>query len=426
MPDLREAIASPQARLELLLQASELLGRSLDYEATLASLHTLLVPRIADGYVVDVLDAQGALHRIAAVDENPAKAELVERLKHIGQVNPDAPHGVQRLLAAGEALLIERMDEEELRKGARNEEHFEIMKALDLTSGLVVPLRASGRSIGMLWLYSARSKRVYTREDLGLVEEVAARAALAIENARLWRESQDAIHARDEFLAIASHELRTPLTSLLLRVQGELRRLRREPDYTPNHADLTEWLTLTNTQISRLARLVEELLDVSHITSGKLRLAHDTADLLAVATEAAGLLADEARRKGSTLAVQGEPGIIGWWDPLRLEQVVVALLSNAIKYGEGRPIDVRVERGEDTASVMVRDRGIGIDPAHTRRIFERFGRQVSSRHYGGFGLGLWVARQIVEASGGNITVESAPGAGSTFHVHLPLAPPSAP
>jgi signal transduction histidine kinase len=210
-------------------------------------------------------------------------------------------------------------------------------------------------------------------------------------------------------------------------VQGELRRLRREADYTPSRDDLTEWLTLTNQQIGRLARLVDELLDVSHLSSGRLRLAHDKADLLAIATDAAGILAEEAVRARSKVSVQGETGIVGWWDLLRLEQVVVALVSNAIKYGEGKPVEVVVERlsEERAARLLVRDRGIGIEPAHAARIFERFERHVSSRHYSGFGLGLWIARQIVLASGGRIRVESTPGSGSTFIVTLPLDPPKA-
>jgi signal transduction histidine kinase len=422
-PTLRDALASTQARLELLLQASELLARSLDFEATLAHLATLLVPRIADGYVVDVVDERGEIKRVAAVDENPEKQEVVARLRHLGPPNPKARDGIQSILEASTSRVSERITPDGLRAGARDEAHYQMLLALDLHSGLIVPLRARGRAIGLLWLYFARSKRTYAKEDLPVVEEIAARAALAIENARLWREAQDAIRTRDEFLAIASHELRTPLTSLLLRVQGELRRLHREPTYAPSHDDLRVWLGATNQQVGKLARLVEEMLDVSRMTLGKFRLAPEETSLGTLVREAVSTLAEEAGRRGCALDVAIAPeaeGLVGFWDPMRLEQVVIALLSNAIKYGEGKPVRVAIDRDGDVARVSVIDEGIGIDPAHVERIFERFERQVSSRHYGGFGLGLWIARQIVETSGGHVRVESTPGKGSRFVVELPV------
>jgi len=432
-PPQHEALASTQARLELLLQASERLGRSLDYEATLADLATLLVPRLADGYVVDMVDEHGAIRRVAAVDENPAQAANVEKLKHLGAVNPKAPEGIQRLLAEGVSRVNERITPEGLRAGARDDQHFALLMALDLSSGIIVPLKDRGRAIGLLWLYYARSRRTYTAADLPLVEEMAARAALAIENARLYREAQEAIRTRDDFLAIASHELRTPLTSLLLRVQGELRRVHRDPGYAPTHAEHEAWLAAASAQVSKLAHLVEELLDVSRMTSGQFRLAaEEEVDLTAIVRGATGTLAEEAVRRGSALDVRGEPGIVGKWDPMRVEQVVIALVSNAIKYGDGKPFDVVVTRehgaapggaamGGEVAVITVHDHGIGIDVAHQGSIFERFERRVSSRHYGGFGVGLWVARQIVEASGGQIKVESGIGHGATFRVELPIA-----
>ena len=226
---------------------------------------------------------------------------------------------------------------------------------------------------------------------------------------------------RDEFLSIASHELRTPLTSLLLRVQGELRHLHRDPSYAPTRESLESWLIATNANIAKLTHLVENLLDVSHLTSDGLKLAHEEVDLAALVRRAVASLADEAHCRGTVITVQGAAGIVGWWDAFRVEQVTLALVSNAMKYGEGRPVDVDVGRDDGHAIITVADHGIGIDASNLQRIFERFERTVSSRHYGGFGLGLWIARQIVEASGGHIRVESEVGQGSTFRVELPLA-----
>jgi signal transduction histidine kinase len=417
----------PAARLELLLQASEILGRSFDFSATLANLATILVPRLADGYAVDLVDEGGSIRRIAAVHADPAKAPLCKRLMSLGALNPNAPQGIQRILEGGVAHLVEQVTDEGLRAGARDEEHLALLRALEPRSMMIVPMKARGRAIGLLWLYySTTSDRVYGAADLAFVEEIAARAALAIENARLWRESQEAIEARDEFLSIASHELRTPLTAMLLRVQGELRKLQRDPDYAPTRAEVEAWLGSFNQQTGRLAQLVSEMLDVSGMTTEAVRLSPGMMDLGEVVREATLALTEDARKKRCEIHIEAPSGIVGYWDRIRVVQVVTALLSNALKYGGGKPLAVAVSSAGDRAEIAVSDQGIGIEREHMGRIFERFERQVSPRNYGGFGLGLWRARQLVEASGGTISVTSDPGRGTTFRVDLPKAENAAP
>ncbi len=429
----------PAARLELLLQASEILGRSFNFSATLTNLATILVPRLADGYAVDLVDEDGdgggngngigngkaAIRRIAVVHADPAMEPLCKRLMALGAVNPNAPSGIQRIIASGTARLIEKVTDEELRAGARDEDHLAILRALEPRSMMIVPLKSGDRSIGLLWLYySTRSNRIYRQADLAFVEEIAARAALAIENARLWREAQEAIEARDEFLSIASHELRTPLTSMLLRVQGELRRLQKDPSYAPSRAEVESLLASFNQQTGRLAQLVAELLDVSRMATEVLRLSPQEMDLGDVVREATLALSEDARKKGCVIGLEAPHGIVGSWDPVRIAQVVTALVSNAIKYGGGKPISVSVQSTGERAEIAVSDQGIGIEREHVGRIFERFERQVSPRNYGGFGLGLWRARQLVEASGGTIAVASDLGRGATFRVNLPKTSPA--
>jgi signal transduction histidine kinase len=416
------AASETEGRLELLLQASELLGRSLDFDVTFANLATLLVPRMADGYVVDLVETDATIRRLAAVDADPAKAPLMERLKRLGALNPKAPNGIQRLLEAGVPFFTERITDDGLVKGARDADHLAILRSLDLYSGLTVPLKSRGRSIGLLWLYFSRSKRVYTRDDLALAEEIAARAALAIDNARLFRELEETVKAREDFLAIASHELRTPVTALMLRAQGYARALARDPKLEPTREEVVRWLGSFNQQVARISRLIEEMLDVSRMTAGRLELLLEPLDLAQVAREAAANMEDDLRRKGCALTIDAEAGVTGLWDRTRMEQVVLNLLSNAMKYGEAKPISMRVRSAGEKAILEVRDQGIGIDAEHLTRIFERFERMVSSRNYGGFGLGLWIVRQIVEASGGTIRVSSAPGDGATFIVELPRKP----
>jgi signal transduction histidine kinase len=411
----------PSVRLELLLQVTELLGQSLDFSATLSNLATVLLPRLADGYAVDLLDETGSIRRIASAHVDPAMQPLADRLMKLGALNPKAPMGIQKILEAGVSRLTEQVTDDDLRAGARDDHHLAILRALEPRSMLIVPMKTRDRVVGLLWLYySTRSRRAYVPADVAFVEEISTRAALAIDNARLWRESQEAIEARDEFLSIASHELRTPLTAMLLRVQGELRRLSRDAEYSPTRGEIEALLRAFSGQTAHLAQLVAEMLDVSGMTTEAVRLTPEDMDLGDVVTEATLALADDARKKGCSLGVDAPPGTTGSWDRTRIVQIVTALVSNAIKYGAGKPVAVEVRAVPgDRAEIAVRDEGIGIEREHLGRIFQRFERRVSPRNYGGFGLGLWRARQIVEASGGAISVTSDPGRGATFRVDLP-------
>jgi PAS domain S-box-containing protein len=227
-----------------------------------------------------------------------------------------------------------------------------------------------------------------------------------------------AIVLRDDFLSVASHELRTPLTSLKLEVANLSRIARREA--TDGAPRLIAKVEKIDSQAARLHRLIDELLDVSRIAAGRLELQVELVDLAQIVNEVGTRFTDEAARVGSTLNVHAPEAVVGRWDKSRLDQVVTNLISNAIKYGDCKPIDVSVAGNKDRAVVTIRDRGLGIAPNDHERIFGRFERAASSRLYGGIGLGLWIVKQIIDALGGTVTVESTPGDGSTFIVDLPL------
>ncbi len=245
-------------------------------------------------------------------------------------------------------------------------------------------------------------------------EETARRLA---DETAARRAAQEAVAVRDEFLSIAGHELKTPLTALLFHAESLAKNAATLPP-----KDVAERAARMVRNAQRLARLVEELLDVSRIAAGRLSLEREEVDLAALARERISRLADAAAGAGSRIDLAAPESVVGSWDRLRLEQVFQNLLSNALKYGRGMPIEVRVAAGPRTAQLVVRDHGVGIPPADQARIFERFERAVSSRHYGGLGLGLWIARQIVEALGGRIRLVSRPGDGAEFTVELPLMP----
>jgi signal transduction histidine kinase len=234
-------------------------------------------------------------------------------------------------------------------------------------------------------------------------------------------ELAEALRSREEFLSLASHELRTPLTPLALRLQS----LAREAAKQPNSSfaqNVNAYIDTANRQVLKLSALVAALLDVSRMALGKLKLDLEPVDLGTVVRDVAFRYRPRAERASCVLDVEA-PSVTGRWDAHRLEQVVNNLIENAIEFGRGNPIRIRLQATSEKARLTVRDEGIGIDPNHQLRIFERFERAVSSRNYGGFGLGLYICRTIVEALEGTISVQSELGRGSTFTVELPLSGP---
>jgi signal transduction histidine kinase len=278
----------------------------------------------------------------------------------------------------------------------------------------LVPLRLGGRALGALAVGSADPLRHYGSAELALLADAGHRVALALEHARLLREATAAARAREEFLHVASHELRGPIGTLRLTVQLLGRDLQR------GRSDaMAERLRVVERQAGRLARLSDMLLDVSRITAGRLELSREEGDLAALVREVAARFADEAVEAGVALGVDAAAPVRCRFDHARLEQVTSNLLSNALKYGRGAPVAVRVRSADGRAAIEIEDHGIGIAPEDQGRIFGRFERAVSARNFAGLGLGLWIVRQLVKAHGGEIRVRSAPGQGATFTVELP-------
>jgi PAS domain S-box-containing protein len=267
----------------------------------------------------------------------------------------------------------------------------------------------------------------YIEIDSGRVvaigRDITERKQAEAERRRLYEQAVEAVGIRDEFLSIASHELRTPLASLSLSIDS-LVRLLREDRAVQAGADRTEKrLKRAARQVERLTHLVNDLLDVARINGGRLDLHPESLDLATLARDVIGRFSEDAERAGCIVTVQAAAPIMGRWDAPRLEQVLVNLLSNAMKFGSGKPIEVSIATAGDDALLVMRDHGIGITPEFRARMFGRFQRGVSGRNFGGLGLGLYIAERIVAAHGGAIEVSSEPGSGAVFTVRIPLDPP---
>jgi signal transduction histidine kinase len=249
------------------------------------------------------------------------------------------------------------------------------------------------------------------------IEREIRDAALRRERRETLAKLEAAVAARDQFLSIASHELKTPLTALQLQLQSLERALDLGDAADGRMAQKLRTLTRSS---ERLGELVNRLLDVSRIGGGPMALVREEVDLVALCEEVVGRFAEALRQAGSPLRLSASGPVRGRWDRARLDGLLANLVSNAVKFGEGRPIELRLAAEGGRAWVAVQDRGIGIAPDDQARVFERFGRAVPERHYGGFGVGLWVARLVAEAHGGRIEVQSSPGEGATFTLELPL------
>ena len=581
------------------------LARSLDYHKTLANIAQMCVPFLADWCVVDMIEEDGSIERVAVAHVDPAKEELARELQRRYPPPPNSDHIVSAVLRTGKPNVTTEVTDTLLESAARDKRHLKILRALGLKSHMIVPLVSREKTLGAITFASAESGRLYGPEDLALAEELTCRAALAVDNARLYRQAtqaamqerahveqlrgltrsallinsalsvksvlhvineqarllvgahqavtcitlsghedansetitalslsekyeqwrryaakpdytgiysyvcetnqpirmtqaeleadprwkgfgkeagmhppmrgwlavplttrdganlgviqlsdkyegefteedeavvmqlaqmasvaitnadlyhqaQEAVKMRDEFLSIASHELRTPLTSLVLQltnlrrsaVSGELARMPTER--------VRDRVESTYDQSLRLSKLVNELLDVSRISAGRLELDKEKVDLGGLVREVLDRFDDELKQAGCKAKLNVASPVVGSWDRFRLDQVIANLISNAIKYGRGEPVEITVDQVGDHAILTVRDGGIGIKPEHLDKIFDRFERAVTTRNYGGLGLGLYIVRSILDATGGSIRVESRPGLGSTFTVELPL------
>ncbi len=413
-----DALRRQAGRLEALAEASRVFASGLDYKTTLDTIARRLCELIGDGALIRTISPDGQLLvPVAVYHPAPERAALRRRMLAMAPQRPDESI-TGRVIQSGRTLRVAEVT----REFVHNEMKPEYWPYLDgVTSIMIAPLKLRRTVIGHITLMRDAGSPAYTHDDETLLEDLAHRAAQAIDNARLYGEAQAAVAARDEFLSIASHELRTPLTALRLALENMRRVSSRDAIAKLSPEYVERVLATAERQGQRLENLVAALLDVSRIQMGRLELDVEEVDLASIVFDAAGSLEDEARQTGSTIEVRGEP-VRGYWDRLRISQVVTNLLANAVKYGAAKPVEVEFGPRGEGARLVVRDHGIGIEPADQPQIFERFERAVSSRNYGGLGLGLYIVKRIVEAHGGSISVESKPGEGSAFAVDLPLRP----
>jgi predicted ATPase/signal transduction histidine kinase len=385
-------------------------------KATQAISGEMVLEQLLEKLLRIVLESAGAERGALLLEE---KAALVVRARawtqeavslERGPLGADWPRSVvEHVWRSGEPLVL---------ADATHEGPFTddpCVRERGIRSILCMPVRRHARSVGVLYLDNALTPYAFPPERVEVVQHLAAQLAISLENAQLLRRTEDEVRKRDEFLAVAAHELRTPLTPLFLQIASASRTARQ----IDAAATIVPHLTAAQGQLENLQNLVEDLLELARVATGQMSVIREPTDLAAVVRDVVASLEPKFARARCAVTVDARGPIIGMWDGQRVGQAASNLLSNAMKFGAGSPIEVTVESIDGMARLSVRDHGIGIPPEDQERIFGPFERAVSLRHYGGFGVGLWTARRIVEAHGGTIRVESRPGEGAKFIVELP-------
>lgn len=420
--ELRTEEAEARAeRHKFLAEAGRMLSASLETEHTLRMIMHLAVPRLADWADVSLLDANGALQRLEVAHHDPRMVEVVRALeqKYPRDVANDRAYAVVR---SGQSEMYTGVTDEMLRGAARDENHFHVLRELDLRSAMIVPMKVREEVLGVISFVRTSDHPPYNDEDLEFAESLAARAALALSNARLYREAQEANRTKSDFLAVMSHELRTPLTAIFgyaellgTGVAGEMNDAQRA------HLDRI------HASASHLLSIIEDILAYARTEAGREQLHSDYFSLRDVINEAVFIVRPHAEKKDIPIHIDVAGDVPLETDRAKLRQILINLLGNAVKFTDSGEVRVHGERsGPDRFSVVVTDSGIGIDPANFDRIFEPF-RQLEpsmTRKAGGTGLGLAVSRRFAGLLGGTLQVTSEPGAGATFTLNLPISRPN--
>ncbi|MEW6495655.1 MAG: ATP-binding protein [Cyanobacteriota bacterium] len=415
----REMAEAQGQRSAFLAEASRLLACSLDYRTTLANVAQLAIPVLADWCFIDIVENNLTQfgEPIMAASDSQKEALLLE-LRRRYPLPIDADYGTARVLHTGEPQLVTEISDSFLVSIAQDAEHLGLLRQFNAKSYMVVPLTIGERKLGTVAFLCAQPERRYNKSDLAMAVELAQRCAIAIDNARLYQEAQEANRIKDEFLAIVSHELRTPLNSML----GWVNMLRNRK---LNEATAARALETIERNAKSQAKLIEDILDISRIIRGKIRLNTHPLHLPFLIDAVIENLRPTAELKAIQIEAIFDPEVgqvMG--DAERLQQIIWNLLSNAIKFTpHGGCVEVRLEQVNSSAQIVVRDTGKGISPEFLPHLFERFrqAEAATTRAHSGLGLGLAIVRHLAEMHNGSVYAASeGEGKGATFTVQLPL------
>lgn len=411
----RDAALEAQDRFAFLARSGRYLAQSIDYEETLKTVASLALPYLGAWGVVDIME-DGHLRRLAVIHPNPEKQEVARELCRRYPRRMAELLGVYRVLESGEPEVVNHVDPEQLESMAKDDDHRGLLEKLGIGAYMTVPLAARGEVHGTMSFVIRENGRRIGPPDLLLAEDLAHRAGLAIDNARLYRKSEEANRAKADFLAVISHELRTPLTAIL----GFTELLATEID-GPITDGQRNRLHRIEHSTKHMAQLVEELISYAQLEAGGETVRAEEMDVREALDDALQAVRAEADEKG--LELRPETAVAGTFrtDPRIFRQILANLLTNAVKYTNEGYVSLQARRRDGALEVEIEDSGIGISEDDQRNIFEAFwqAEHPNTRTYGGTGIGLSLTRRLVATLDGEVEVESTFGEGSRFTVRLP-------
>ena len=422
--EARDTAVAVQRQLEevlqgarLLSEASSVLSSSLDYETTLHSVAQLAVKEMADWCAIDLVEPDGKIRQAIVAHRDEEKVRWAKELRKRYPPDYSEPTGVGEVIRSGRPEFYPEIPEEALLGAARDAEHLSILRELQINSALIVPMIARGRTLGALTLINGKGRRL-NDADQSLAMELATRAAIAIDNAQLYRAALSASDAKSAFLASMSHELRTPLNAII----GYQSLLQDGLSGPVTDAQVSQ-LSRIRASADHLLSLIDEVLTFSRVDVGKELVQREPVQLRPIITEAINMVAPVAAARG--LRVKDESTDVELYtDSFKVRQILLNLLSNAVKFSDRGTIVVRSKVDHDNVEISVADAGIGIAEQNLERVFDPFWQveQRSTRRAGGTGLGLSVSRSLARLLGGDVVVESEFGKGSTFTAVIPRRP----
>ena len=426
--DARDAALVAQNQLQqvvqgakLLSDASRVLASTLDYETTLDAVARLAVETMADWCAIDLVQSDGQIRQAIVAHREEEKVRWAKELRKRYPPDYTEPTGVGQVIRSGKAQVYADISDDMLIQGALDDTHLSILRELGIRSALIVPMIARGHTLGALTLISSVEGRRYDPDDESLATELATRAAMAIDNAQLYRAALSASDAKSAFLASMSHELRTPLNAII-----GYQALLQEGLSGPVTEAQGGQLSRIRASADHLLALIDEVLTFSRIDVGKELVQREQVRLQPIVAEAISMIAPVAAARGLRIRDQSVDTSL-YTDSFKLRQILLNLLSNAVKFSDRGDIIIRSKLDHHTLHLSVTDKGIGIADQNLERVFDPFWQveQRSTRRAGGTGLGLSVSRSLARLLGGDLVVESKFGEGSTFTAIIPLGERSA-
>jgi PAS domain S-box-containing protein len=406
------ALIERERELQLITQVGDVLATTLEFEDTLTNIARLVVDNLADLCVINFIDDDGVARRARVFSRDPTKAWVCDALMRM-PAGQEQVRIAQSVLETRKPVLIAEVTPDLVRSWAANDEHLMALQGIEPKSAIIAPLLVHGRLLGALSLMSSDASRKYGPEDLQVAAAIAGRAAFFIENARLYRESKRATQARDDMFRVVAHDLRNPL-AVIQALATVLIKTGHDVELSQEIMDAT----------NRMARLIQDLVDVTRLQAGSLRLNPERLDAAEIATETEA--AQRALVSAASLEIrfEKEPDLPTIWaDHFRILQVFENLVGNAIKFTKpGGRITLRAAAVAGEVLFSVADTGRGIPSEQLPHVFDMFWQAPGQEVNRGVGLGLPIVRGIVEAHGGRVWAESSLGQGSTFYFTVPAAP----